>query len=251
MADYAKQFEREVVDSDYDRQNPQYSGVVLLPGFSSFGASPASGQIGKKYSVFNARNQPRPEKGLASVSLNIKNIRTAASEQDYNYRILCDLTWQAGNGGGEATIDIQRGGVFTVAGAESIQAKVYYAIQDPRLPFVAPHYKQVDGVVRWHGSVNPEKAFMTDETVLIADGGTSTPVRIPLCARSMMVMASPFASLSGLTAEFLQRETGRVISTVTDPFSNGSPIAAGAEFVQFANTSGGNIIMYPVYELWL
>lgn len=249
MADYAEAWQRRQPPQD---EGQQYSGVTILEAFGDDPRTPITGLVGPKHGLINARHKHKHDCGMASVGIYIKDttfITSAIHEQ--NYRILADISWQYGRGGGEATIDVTRGSTFTVSGADSINAKVYYAINDITLPFTASRNKQVDCVVQWGGSVNPQKAMLSSEAIHIADTATSNPISIPKCARSMMLMGVPFASLASIVTRFQQDGGGRVQATVNNSFANGCPIGAGFELVSFTNNSGGNIVVIPWWELWL
>ncbi len=191
-----------------------------------------------------------PLGGMASVHVHVTDDSAIESAQPPNSRIVMDLKWQSGRGGGEAQVDIQRGSVFTVGAADTITATARIIPANDTQFFPPPTHKRVEATVCWGGSINPKNALGTSEGVSVSAGNVSARLPIPPQAEALMVVTDDPAGYATLEATFWRSAAGGARAYAAfNPFANTIPIVAGAEYVTF--TTVATAIIYPIWVLHL
>lgn len=226
----------------------QWSGVgtvrsppVVLAG--------APNREGTATDILNCRRiGSTPLGGMASLHIHVSDATNVVRESPPNCRLVMDLTWQSGRGGGQAQVDISRGGVFTLGAADIItgKARIIPAVDTAFRP---GQDKRVEATVCWGGGISPKSAMGTSEGITCAAGVATTPIAIPAQAASMMIVSTDPANDAGMVAEWSRDAAGTRAYAVIGPYANMTPIVSGAEFVNF--TTVANCVVIPVWELHL
>lgn len=241
----------EVGSARLDGSDPliqtSYSGSQLVP---------TSGREVPLGRWFCKRNN-----GLASVHVNVVDDGAFEEVDGANARLTLLVTWKTGMGGGFALVDATRGTQFTIAGADHVDLR---AIQESgeavggtavAAALVAQVAKRVEASVHWGTSFNPKPAYRTLLTQTItAAAATGSHQVIPSQARGMIAWTDVVAAYAGMTARFTRNSiaggsAANTVALVPAPFTNGMPIAHGAERVQMGVTVDARVT--PCFELWL
>lgn len=175
-----------------------------------------------------------------------------------NAMLLADVrygTRNAGYGeaGGEFTLDITRGVVLAVGGADTVHINAYFrssVIGEPIRPYIR---KRVSATVHWPTSISPKEVRVTLPSVdlLVVDGVPipSAWMRIPRQATSFLAQTPTPALLPTLLVEFAHTDAaGAIVSFATiDPNENGTIVCHGVEF--FRLTSPTPMRVVPIFDL--
>lgn len=225
----------------------QWSGLAKVVR-----APPASGgdRSGKAADVLHCeRVGSTPLGGMASIHVDVEDVPNEHASAP-NQKLVLDISWNSGRGGGTARVDIDRGGVFTVGAADIVTA-VARIIPATDAAFTPGNHKRVEASVCWGGSISPKPALFTSEGITVNPAGTTARIAIPKQAASLMVITDDPANYGTLQARFY-RETafgGAPMATTLNPFANATPIVSGMEFVNFVTT--GACVVTPVWILHL
>lgn len=234
-------------DPNYALQGSQSSGAVhnLYPQV----AMPRLGLLKAK------RMHATP--GLASVMINTYITGHSSTEAGtINAKLIAHVAWQNQLAGGNAIVDVTRGALFTVSGSTSVDIDVQVVPTDSNAIFAGgigiPYYiRSCEATVNWVGSINPVKAYNTSDTIRLTAGVASALIPIPQFAESVMVVSDDPAQLPNLTLSFVNGNIGTPATryATINPNANGTPIGAGAEYVQLTSTANQNVILF--FSLWL
>ena len=134
--------------------------------------------------LFSIRRPPPVAPGLegmASVHVDVfpgdlitANLATA------NAKVVLDVMWQTGRGGGTAVVEAQHGTVFTVGAATALTIKARYElyVQGAGVPLVVARPVRVEASARWHTSISP-KAARRELGIVTAAGVATSFYRDP------------------------------------------------------------------------
>ena len=223
-----------------------------------YGADPLAaggGQIkvlpnGAEFTVFTESRGNNPP-GLAVVHVSVEDtLPLIGPAADPIQRVVMTVKWQGGRAGGSAEIDITRGAIFTVGGADVVSATARIVTAGP-VPIKIGNAKRVEATVTWAGSMAPRPAFGTSEAVILVAAVVSPPIPIPVGASKVITLTDTPAGAPGLTLRFISSAIAapRVIYEVLNPTLVATPIVSGAEFIRYIALVGQNVT--PVWELWI
>ncbi len=225
----------------------QWSGVGDVRGPSGAGTG---SRDGIPTQILNCRRMgSTPLGGMASVHVQVTDTEAIESGNTPNARIVMDVAWQSGRGGGEAQVDIQRGSVFTVGGADTITASARIIPAHDGTFYPPETHKRVEASVCWGGGINPKNALGTSEGVTLGAGGVSARLPIPRQAESLMVVTDDPAGYGTLEVAFFRGAAGARGFAALNPFSNTVPIVSGAEYIVITTVNA--CIAYPIWFLHL
>jgi hypothetical protein len=226
----------------------QWSGVNVVPSPPAPAPGLTPNREGTSANILNCKRVgSSPLGGMASIHVHVTDDSTAAREGPPNCRLVMDITWQSGRGGGEAQVDITRGGVFTVGAADTITAKARI-VPATDGSFTPGQDQRVEATVCWGGSISPKAALGTSEGQTLIALGTTSAIPIPRQAAGVMVVSTDPANYAGMLIEMF-RDTGTRCYAAFNPFGNMVPIVSGAQNI--AITVVGACIVIPVWELHL
>ncbi len=191
-----------------------------------------------------------PLGGMASVHVQVTDDEGIEIGGDApNTRVVMDLKWQSGRGGGEAQVDITRGSVFTIGAADTItaHARIIPAVDTTFYP--GPFHKRVEATVCWGGGINPKAALGTSEGITALAAVATARVAIPSQAEGVMAVTDDPANYGTLLVNFYRAAAGGRAFGAFNPYGNVTPVVSGAEFVDFTATLNCQII--PIWVLHL
>lgn len=182
----------------------------------------------------------------------------------YRQRLIFDVMWQNGNGGGSAQIDGTGGCIFSLGGVHAVQLTARLVDTDggvtgtndfapPVLIGELPGPAQiVEAVIFWKSAVQPKPTFMTSRRLSLLAGIPSAYVRIPAQAHSMIMATDTPASSNDVTAEFACSPAGAApaMQRTLDPLVNGTVLKGGVNYVRFT-AAMTNQIVTGIFELCL
>lgn len=212
-----------------------------------------------KQSLLRCRNM-HPELGMATV-----HIATTwgpvspggAFVQVINERLDAVVTWKTAAGGGQATVDITQGAVFTVGASDALDVDCLLTRHVEGLELQGVQPARVEAVVHWGTSVVPIPIYGTLESQPITGGGA--PVvdllwQIPPQSRTVCFVTDLPAEMANFEARFreIQSITGAIRYATTAPgIATRTPIVRGARWVNMHYTGAVLPTVTPVFELYL
>lgn len=194
--------------------------------------------------------------GIATVQLSVVDASDHLLTVPTNQRVICDLEWQTGRGGGGAQIDATRGHVFSMVGGHVVN--VYATLLSNRMdpvtgdlvPLVPGQDKHIEGVVQW-GSTTFQPAYMSSPRIALTAATPSIPILIPPQAARLVVFND--TPLAVVTAELANADGTDVLYSAdfnrTAGGANKVPVVAGAETLILTPTIGCTAL--AMWELWL
>jgi len=194
--------------------------------------------------------------GIATVQLSVIDASARVLPAPTNQRVICDLEWQTGRGGGGAQIDATRGHVFSMVGGHVVN--VYATLLSNRVnpatgalvPLVPGQDKHIECVVQW-GSTTFQPAYMSSPLIAVTRGINTIPLPIPPQARALVCFSSTAAAV--LTAKLANADGTAILYEAdfarTTGGANKVPVVAGAETLLLDTTVDTSAL--AVWELWL
>jgi hypothetical protein len=195
--------------------------------------------------------------GLATVHVSVSDASDRVLTSPTNQRVILDVEWETGRGGGGAQIDATQGAVWTMAGGHvvNVYATLLANEADPAtgelLPLVPGQDKVLEGAVQW-GSTTFQAAYMTSPRLAFVRAGKSAiglPIP-PQAARLQLVSDSAGVTL---TADLANADGTDVIYSADFNRLSGNankvPVVAGAETLFIEASAACKAL--AIWELWL
>lgn len=165
-----------------------------------------------------------------------------------NSKLVVNVKWQAGSGGGEVDIDGDHGMIFTLGAATSIVATAQLESATFGAPIVVGTTYSLEATVKWGAGGGPGPAQLTLPAMVIGEGGdTGAWLRVPRQARTLSVMCDNAAGYGVLVGMFSRDgAAAAVVETLTAP--RDEPVPGGAAFWRVRGRVGD--LITPVWKLW-
>lgn len=225
------------------------NGRRLCGGRSSgFIASLAASAIGSTDRALLLDSDMEEGADVVTLQIGAAPTSSAVAAGQPDQRIIAECEWWVGRGselaGFSAEVDVTRGRAFSITAAQRVRV---YCRADAT---VTGSPQRVDGVAMRGGAPVEEPPTMSHRLVVPA-GAPSAKVQIPRFAASVMAILADPTLLPNLSLRLYPKNGGAAEQIVVDPYTNGTPVTGGMEYVDLVLSAGGPVDATLHWELRL
>lgn len=163
-----------------------------------------------------------------------------------NSKVVINVKWQAGSGGGECDVDGDHGMIFAVGAATSIVATARFESAVTDAPLVIGTTYQLEATVKWLTSGRAGASRITLPSLVVGEAGATAWVRIPKMARDLSLMCSASAGYATLVGQYSRNGATAVVDTLVAPRRELVP--GGVEFFRAMGRVAD--VVTPVFYHW-
>lgn len=215
-----------------------YSGNGLVP------------RTGSRVPILRTPRKSDKAIGLATVSVNVSGEDVQAPNANTNAKLVLDVIWSSGRGGGRMLVDATAGSCFTLGAADAISIDGYLESSVDGETLVAERAERVEVAVCWGGSSNPKPAFYTSPTVALDGVNDSAYIAVPSQAKYLLALTRNPNMNASLTAVLTRTNLLAVRDTYRqlNPAATSVVVVHGSRFLRWSSTFAGEVT--ALWELW-